>query len=54
MARKISCHARYSRLFIGWAASLQYCYFAVFGPLPSASQMYEDYGDDDEGQGTVT
>jgi hypothetical protein len=40
--------------WICWAASLQYCYFAVFGPLPTASQMYEDYGDeDDEGQGFV-
>eukprot|EP00040_Diaphanoeca_grandis_P015312 m.77986 g.77986 ORF g.77986 m.77986 type:complete len:304 (-) comp25066_c0_seq1:108-1019(-) len=34
--------------WICWGASIQYCYFAIFGPLPSQSQMFEEYGDENE------
>jgi len=34
--------------WICWGASIQYCYFAIFGPLPQSSEMYEEYGDEAE------
>lgn len=40
--------------WICWGASLQYCYFAIFGAMPQPSQMYEEYGEEgfvDENQG---